>query len=48
MDGNTVFALIFMAAVAFGPLVAAFLEYGLDPIAEKIVKHIESRNKKGI
>lgn len=48
MDGNTVFALIFITVVAFGPLVAAFLEYGLDPIAEKIVERIESHNKKDI
>lgn len=46
MDGSTVFALIFISIVAFGPLVCAFLEYGLDPIAKKLVDYIESRNNK--
>ena len=46
MAGHEVFALVFIAVVAFGPLVCVFLEYGLDPIADKIVKYIDSRNEK--
>ena len=46
MDGSTTFALIFISFVVFGPLVLMFLEYGLDPIAKKLVDYIESRNNK--
>lgn len=46
MDGNSVFALVFIGCVVFAPLVAVILTYGLDPIAEKIVDYIDKRIKK--
>ena len=46
MEGHQVFALVFIAIVVFGPLMLGFLEYGLDPIAEKLVKHIDKRIEK--
>lgn len=46
MDGNSAFALAFISFAIFGPLVIMFLEYGLDPIAEKIVKYVDRLNKR--
>lgn len=47
MDGDAVFALIFLLFAIGGLLYASFVEFGGEEIlAEKVVKFIDSRNKK--
>lgn len=46
MDENNVFSIVFLCLMLFGPLVAFFLTYGLEPLAEKFVEHVESRINK--
>lgn len=47
MDGSTMTALVFIGFVVFGPIILVFLEYVLDPIADRIIDYIDSRNGKG-
>ena len=46
MEGHELFALIFITVAVLGPLVLAFYEYGSEAIADKIVKLVDSYNKK--
>lgn len=42
MDGNNIFAIVFLCMMLYGPLVAHFLTHGLDALAEKFVEHVDS------
>jgi hypothetical protein len=46
MEGHEVFGLIFITVAVFGPLLAVFWEYGTEAIADKLVKLLDSYNKK--
>ena len=46
MESHELFALAFIAVAVFGPLIAVFLEYGLEPIVNKMVKYVDARNKR--
>jgi hypothetical protein len=46
MDGNTIFALVFISVAILGPLVLAILDSGAEVLGQKIVDYMNSQNNK--